>query len=169
MKTLFVMRHAKAQRESDSGDDFDRALAERGWRDGERVGREMREHRFDLGQVLASPAMRAKQTVEAVARGYGALAPQFDPRLYLASASELLRIVSETDDATDNLMLIGHNPSFQTLILLLASRDEYLRVRVADGLPTAALAVIELTALHWRDVGELSGKLVRLIVPRDLG
>lgn len=168
MKTLFVMRHAKAERDSDSGDDFDRALAERGWRDAARVGRELRERGLDPGLVLASPAIRAKETVEAVARGYGELRTIFDPRCYQASASELLRMVSESDDSADNLMLVGHNPTLQMLIMMLAGREGELAGRVADGLPTSALAVIELPALNWHDVREGSGKLVRLIVPRDL-
>ncbi len=168
MKTLFVMRHAKAERDSDSGDDFDRALAGRGWRDADRVGREMRERGFDPELVIASPAIRVMQTVEAVARGYGAVRTIFDPRLYQAAAIELLAIISETDDATDNLMLVGHNPTLQMLILMLAGREGEFAGRVADGLPTSALAVIELPALNWHDVRDGSGKLVRLIVPRDL-
>ncbi len=168
MKTLFVMRHAKAERDSDSGDDFDRALAGRGWRDADRVGREMRERGLDPGLVIASAAIRAKETVEAVARGYGELRTIFDPRFYQASASELLRMVSESDDSADNLMLVGHNPTLQMLILMLAGREGEFAGRVADGLPTSALAVIELPALNWHDVREGSGKLVRLIVPRDL-
>ena len=51
MKTLYVLRHAKTERDSESGRDFDRALTERGWRDAELVGRE-----------------RWKRSVEAMAR-----------------------------------------------------------------------------------------------------
>ncbi len=169
MKTLLVLRHAKAERESDGGgDDFDRPLAPRGWRDAEKIGRQMREHGLKPELLIASPAKRAEETVVAVARGYGALAPQTDPRIYQASADELLNIVRQADKDAATLMLVGHNPGLQELILRLADDDRDLCAQVAGGFPTSALAMIELPVASWRDEGERIGRLVRLITPRDL-
>lgn len=167
MKTLFVLRHAKAERDSDSGKDFDRPLADRGWRDAERIGREMRERGFKPDRVLASPAKRAAETVTALARGYGPLEAELDQRLYNAPADRLMEIANEADDASQRLLLVGHNPGLETLILRLAGDEQHCD-RIADGFPTAALAVVELPASQWRDVRERTGRIVDLIVPRDL-
>jgi len=43
MRKLLVLRHAKAERDSSTGRDFDRPLAARGWTDAAEVGRVMRE------------------------------------------------------------------------------------------------------------------------------
>ena len=99
MKTLYILRHAKAERDSESGEDFDRPLAERGQRDAEAVGREVRSRGFEPDAVLSSPARRAAETVEAFARGYGPIEPTFEPGIYKAPAERLMEIVSAADDS----------------------------------------------------------------------
>ena len=169
MKTLFVLRHAKAERDSDSRRDFDRPLAKRGWSNGEAIGREMRARGLDPDLVLSSPAKRAAETVEAVARGYGPLRPDFEPRVYEASVGRLIEVVRGADDAADRLLLVGHNPGLERLLVELAHDDERgLRERVAAGYPTAALAIIELPANRWTEVAPASGEIVELITPKEL-
>jgi phosphohistidine phosphatase len=162
MKTLFVLRHGKAERDSDSGRDFDRPLAERGWRDAEAVGREMRARRLDPEAVLASPAKRAVETVVAWGRGYGPLGTSYEPGIYEASADRLLNIVKGVDDSIERLLIVGHNPGFEDLIVRVAADA------TGGGLPTAAMAAIEFPVEHWNDVGKRNGRIVALIVPREL-
>jgi len=163
MKTLYVLRHAKAERDSDTGRDFDRPLAERGWSDAELVGREARRRGFEIVAVLASPAKRAAETVAAFARGYGAIDPEWEPGIYNASLDRLLAIVAGADDDADRLLIVGHNPGFEMLVMTLAGGKP-----LDDGMPTAALAAIELPADRWIDVREGTGTLTTLILPRDL-
>ena len=165
MKTLFVMRHAKAERDSDTGRDFDRPLAKRGWRDAEAVGREMRSRGLEPDAVLASPAKRAAETVTAFASGYGKLEPEFEPGIYNAPADRLIEIVRNAGDGAERLLIVGHNPGFQDLVLRLAGEHSD---RIVDGFPTAAIAAVKLPAGRWRDVAERSGQIVELILPRDL-
>ena len=157
MKRLFLLRHAKSERDSPSGRDFDRSLNDRGRADSRRMGQEIRDLdlRFDL--VLASPARRVVETVEAV----GGLSPLFDERIYDASTRQLLDIVQSTDDEVGSLMMVGHNPGFERLAARLT--DE-----AVDDVPTAALVEIELPIDHWRDVDEGKGRLVRFVRPKDL-
>ena len=162
MKTLYVFRHAKAERDSETGPDFDRPLAEQGWRDAELVGREMRARGLDVDGVLASPAKRAMETVAAFARGYGAVDPVYEPGIYNAPVGRLLDIVSNADDSIERLLMVGHNPGFEELVRHLA--DEWL----AEGLPTAGLVAIELSADRWSDVPQRTGRISARIAPRDL-
>jgi len=170
MKTLFVMRHAKAERDSDTGRDFDRPLAKRGWRDAEAVGREMRVRRLEPDAILASPARRAAETVTAFARGYGKLEPEFEPGIYNAPADRLIEIVRNAGDGAEHLLIVGHNPGFHELVLRLAGDDPGEHSdHIIDGFPTSAIAAVELPAERWSEIAERSGRIVELILPRDLG
>ena len=88
MKSLTLFRHAKTERDSTTGRDFDRQLAERGERDAVRIGEEIRGLGLTYDLILSSPAARAAQTAE-----LAGLAPHFDERIYDASSAELLAIV----------------------------------------------------------------------------
>jgi phosphohistidine phosphatase len=169
MKTLFVLRHAKAERDSDTGRDFDRPLAKRGWRDAETIGGEMRARGLEPDAVLASPAKRTAETVTAFARGYGPLEPSYDDGIYDAPAARLIDIVRGVDEGSKRLLLVGHNPGIQDLILRLAAEGQSeLCDGIADGFPTSAIAALELPANHWSEIRERSGRIVALIAPRDL-
>jgi phosphohistidine phosphatase len=165
MKTLYVLRHAKAERDSDTGRDFDRPLAERGWSDAELVGREARARGFEIDAVLASPAKRASETVEAFARGYGELEPGWEQGIYEAPVSRLVEIVQNANDDAEQMLIVGHNPGFEGLVWSLASERADL---ARHGMPTAALAALELPVDHWNDVREDSGRLTAFVVPREL-
>ena len=169
MKTLFVMRHAKAERDSETGRDFDRPLTKRGWRDAEAVGRAMRSRGLELDSVLASPARRAAETATAFASSYGRLEQQFEPGIYNAPADRLIEIVRTAGEGVERLLIVGHNPGFQDLVLRLASDDPGDHSdHIVDGFPTAAVAAVELPVERWRDVAERSGRITELIQPRDL-
>ncbi len=168
MKTLYILRHAKAERHSDSGKDFDRPLAKRGWRDAEAVGREMRSRGLEPDAVVSSPARRAAETVEALARGYGELQPVFDPAIYDAPTSRLLETVQAVDDTTERLLLVGHNPGFEDLAAQLDDGEGDYSDRMADGLPTSGLVVLELDVERWNEVAERAGRITAVIVPKEL-
>jgi len=158
MKRLLVLRHAKAEQESDSGRDFDRPLAEHGWKDATEVGRKMRERGLDPDAVIASPAKRVVETLAGLAEGYGPLDTDYDQRIYNASPETLLDVVRGADDGAQTLLLVGHNPGLHYLLLDL-THDE-----VGESFPTAALAVVDLAVASWADADRASGKLVDLIL-----
>ena len=157
MKRLTLLRHAKSERDSPTGRDFDRSLNDRGRADSRRMGQEIRYLGLGFDLVLASPAQRVVETVE----GVGGISPQFDERIYDASTRQLLDLVQSTDDQIGSLMLVGHNPGFERLAARLTD-DE------VDDVPTAALVEIELPIDHWRDADEGSGRLIRFIKAKEL-
>src|SRR6478736_1625210 len=61
---LLVIRHAKAEDQSVSGSDFDRALVEKGYEQSRRLGRFLKKVDRRPDVVLASPLVRAQQTAE---------------------------------------------------------------------------------------------------------
>lgn len=156
MKTLTLLRHAKSEADSPGGD-FERPLNERGRADCRRIGTQIRELGLDYDWVLASPAQRVVETVAEV----GDLLPRFDRRMYNAAPEQLLEIVQQCDDSIERLLLVGHNPGIEQLATRLTGN-------AVDDFPTATLVEIELAEEHWRDVGQSSRRLVRLISPKDL-
>jgi phosphohistidine phosphatase len=171
MKRLTVLRHAKSSWEEPNSDDFDRPLNDRGWAATRRVGHELKQRgmHFDLG--LASPAARVRETLDGVAEGYGEFPfpIRFEPRIYEASVDTLLDLVRNLSEDLNAVLLVGHNPGLERLLVELSRDDKHgLRDRVARKYPTAALAVVELPAKRWAEIEPGTGTIVELLEPREL-
>jgi len=170
MKVLAILRHAKAAPDLPGGNDFDRPLDERGREDARRLGQELKRRgkRFDL--VLASAAVRVRETVEELGAGYGEQLPvRFEPELYGATASTLLQLIRAIPDEFRAPLVVGHNPTLQQIVLDLTDSDpQGRRAEVAAGFPTAALAFIALPAHHWREVAPGQGEISELILGKKL-
>ena len=170
MKTLTLLRHAKSTWDDPVARDFDRPLNERGRRAARAVGAEIRTQGLAFDRVLASPAARVIQTLDEIEQAYGqALTPAYNQRVYLASTDTLLELIREADDRVNSLLIVGHNPALEMLVLLLTGEGGgELRDRAATKYPTATLAEISLPVEHWHEVEEGMGTLTRFVRPRDL-
>ena len=168
MKILYVLRHAKSDWGDESLRDFDRPLNERGRKAAKRMGREMHERGIEPDLVLASPAVRARQTLERVQEGFGqAFEAVEERRIYNAELETLIDLVRGAPAAAKRLMLVGHNPGLHRLVLAL-SEDGKLRDEAAEKFPTAALAEIQFEVREWADVAPGTGRLTELLRPREL-
>ena len=168
MKTLTLLRHAKSAWDDPVQRDFDRPLNTRGRRAAQTIGREMRRLGLEFDQVIASPAVRVVETLEEVAGAYGRpLEPAYDKRIYLASTDTLLDVIHGVGEATQRMLLVGHNPGLEKLALLL-TEGQGLRSEIEIKYPTATLAEIGLPVERWSDVAQGAGSLTRFIRPRDL-
>lgn len=155
MKSLTLFRHAKTERESSTGRDFDRRLNERGRDDAPRMGEELRKLGLEFDLVLSSPAARAAETAQ-----LAGLSPRFDQRIYDASAGELLAIAQQSDNRVERLMMVGHNPGFERLASRLVGGNVEM--------PTGSLIEIGLPVEAWSELGDGGGKLVRFLKPKEL-
>lgn len=161
MKTLLLLRHAKSDWGDSSLRDFDRPLADRGERDAPRIGKALRKRGVTPDVIVASPAARAKATVQAAMKAAKVeLNITFDESIYGASSAELIKITRRLPDANKCALLVGHNPGFEDLAGRLTGSEERM--------PTAALACIEFQIEHWNDVDDGKGKLVWLLTPKHL-
>ena len=171
MKTLTLLRHAKSGWDDPVSRDFDRPLNAKGKRAAQLMGRELRRQSLHFDHVIASPAVRVVETIGEVAIGYGdTLAPQWERRIYLASATTLLDVVHELPDSAASALLVGHNPGLEDLVLLLAPEtgDTLLRDIVEQKYPTASVAVVEIEEDRWSDIVSASATLTAFVRPRDL-
>ena len=165
MKRLTLFRHAKSGWDEPVTRDFDRPLNGKGRRAAMLMGRHMREQGLGFDRVVASPAVRVTETIDAMLEGYGRrLSPLWDRRIYLASAAMLLEVVHETPDAIERLLLVGHNPGLEDLALTLVGDC----AAIEEKYPTAALAEIGFEDARWDGIAPRTGDLVRFVRPRDL-
>jgi len=171
MKRLTLLRHAKSGWDDPVARDFDRPLNAKGRRAARVMGRWLRENGFIFDHILASPALRVVETLDEAWEGYGrTYHPQYDKRIYLASAAALLDVVQEVPDHHDHVMLCGHNPGMEDLILMLVpdSADEPFRDQVEEKYPTAAVAELEFDVERWEQVKAASAHFARFVRPRDV-
>lgn len=168
-RTLTLLRHAKSGWDDPALRDYDRGLNAKGKRAAALIGGHLRTSGVGFDHVVASPAVRVVETLEQVEAGYGrTLAPQWDRRIYLASAVTLLDIVHETPAAATHLLLVGHNPGLEDLAMLLVpDSDEPLRVALEAKYPTATIAELNFAG-EWADLASGAARLTRFTRPRDL-
>ncbi len=174
------MRHAKTVTDPPpGGSDFDRVLAPRGRRDAAALGRLFADKGKGLGPALegvprptvalVSPATRTVATAELVLDGMAAPPKRrFDDELYGADPQEVVELLRTLPDDVRAAMVVGHNPTAQTLSQALVSpRDKKgLSLAARQGFPTCALAVYRFSgAQSWADVDAGSAKLLALLVP----
>ena len=115
-----------------------------------------------------SPAARTAQTAELVLAQM-AETPElrFEEELYGADPEEVIAQLRTLPDDARAAMVVGHNPTMQTLSQgLLAPRDKKgLSLAVRFGFPTCALGVYRFNVEGWKDVAEGAAKLVALMAP----
>jgi len=171
MKQLGLFRHAKSDWHDARARDFDRPLNERGRKGAVVMGRHIVDHGVRWQRVLASPAVRAAQTIELAEAATGSGIPvEWDRRIYLASSRTLLDVLREQPDRTERLMMVGHNPGLEDLIFDLVPDDpaDKLRAQVEIKFPTAAFAVLEFDVDRWEEIDDRSARFVHLMRPRDI-
>ena len=163
MKTLFVVRHAKSSWGDPGLDDFERPLNERGERDAPRMGRALAARGVLPDGLIASPARRAWSTAEILARemGYAIQAIVAEPKLYGASVADVLQVIRTLDHAWQSAMILGHNPTFTTLVNTIANAH-------IDNVPTCGVAEIQMSSETWADFGKVQGELKTFEFPRNL-
>lgn len=166
-RRLVVLRHAKSARPEGVAD-HERPLAPRGRADAPAAGRALAEAGCLPDLALCSTAVRARRTWELAAAQWDTSPPvRHDPRLYAAGVPELLAVVREVPAEAGTLLLIGHNPGLEDLVLTLAGDglDDTLD-RVREKFPTSAVAVLSWHGADWRDLAPGAALLTSVTVPR---
>jgi phosphohistidine phosphatase len=162
-RVLLVLRHSKAVHEPGLRDE-DRGLTKRGLRDATAAGETIREAGLIPDRVLCSPALRTRQTWQQVSIALGKAADKakvsYEPSLYYAGADDLLEAVRRGPDKAGTVLLVGHNPASQDLVMDLTGQLDL-------PFPTSALAVVRLPG-RWADAGPGGGDLARIWTPRTV-
>lgn len=166
-----MLRHAKSGWDDPVARDFDRPLNKRGEKAARLMGRWMKNECVSFDHVIASPAVRVIETLDQIAAGYTQrIEATWERRVYLASSATLMDVLREQSDDMHSVLMVGHNPGLEDLVLDLVSEDTgcSLRASVYEKYPTAAIVEIELDIPSWSAIDRNIGRLSRFIRPRDL-
>lgn len=117
MKTLYLVRHSKANANAES--DFERTLTTEGKQIAQHMaGAFVKAVNSDESlslptSLLASPARRTFTTAFSFAKAldFESRNIETDERLFHATFDQFWEIISELDDAHQNIMIVAHNPS----------------------------------------------------------
>lgn len=169
MKRLTLLRHAKSSWDDTVQRDFDRPLNAKGLRAARTMGDYCRREGLAWDHVISSPAVRCVETLDGFWEGYGkALKPVWDRRVYLASCMHLLDVLHDAPEEAGSILMAGHNPGLEDLVLLLVPDDgAQLRDSLEEKFPTASVAVLEFGGA-WADLAARAARLVTFMRPRDL-
>jgi phosphohistidine phosphatase len=174
-RRLWILRHAKAANKTPSvRADHGRHLASRGRRDADALAERIWEDRLGLAPedlpevVLCSSAARTTETAERVLAHF-AVPPTIEvtDALYHADPDDVIEQVRLVDDTVRSVMVVGHNPTFHELALIMPAAGDVPGRRAVQsrGFPTCAVAIFELEAGSWRETREGSGRLLGLFTP----
>ncbi|WP_298465297.1 histidine phosphatase family protein [uncultured Erythrobacter sp.] len=167
MKILGLLRHAKSDWDDTAQRDFDRGLNDRGRRGAALIGKHIADHGTKWGALIASPAVRVQSTLEVALPD---IEPILDKRLYLASSDTIIEAVESHGGDNDTVLVAGHNPGLQDLLLDLVSpsHENDLFREATVKFPTATFAVLECNISDWTELRKYVAKLVHFARPRDL-
>ena len=167
MRTLVIMRHAKA--ESSAPSDQERQLTASGHADAAAAGQWLAERGVSPDYVLVSAADRTTQTWEdvAIAADWDLTLAEHDEGLYAAGPATALDLVRGVDDGHSTVMVIGHNPTMFSLVQLLDDGDGDVEAgnQLALGYPTAAVTVLSYDGA-WADLDEADASVTAFHVAR---
>ena len=172
LKTLHLLRHAKATDIKPQGTDFERSLSKRGKAASKAVANHLVAEGFSVERVYCSPSQRTKETYYLIQDSLGGAKVSFKEKLYLIDAGELLNLISGLSNSISSALFIGHNPSLHMIALRLtydAINEELSNLALmTTKFPTGALCSLRFDTDDWQTVKRGRGILTAFVRPKDL-
>jgi phosphohistidine phosphatase len=160
MKTLYLVRHAKADSSGNFPKDFYRPLTSQGMTDAARMARNMANDGVKPDHIISSPAERTTRTAETFADQlhFDSEKIVFAENLYEGRMQEYLEAINTIDELHKAVMLVGHNP-------IISYMAEYLTGEEIGDVPTSGVVTISFDKIKWAEVAKKSGHLVKYESP----
>lgn len=159
MKTIYLVRHAKAVEHSSVIHDFYRPLSERGVGDAHEMAQKIHKQVSFPQLVITSPATRALTTAIIFSKklGFPMEEIKLNKELYESTTKHYYKVISSLDENINTLFIFAHNPTI----------TEFVN-RIADGenishIPTSGIAGIQFES--WEDVPKNKGRLILFDYP----
>lgn len=146
MKTLLIIRHAKAE-SAFTLNDFERPLNDRGKKDAPIIAKRVRQRNINIDAFISSPAKRAKKTAELFCETLGGNTNEiiYISALYHAPAEIFSTVVKEVADTYDCIALFAHNPGITHYVNQLVSDI------TIDNMPTCAVFAVKAQGNTWKE------------------
>jgi len=128
----------------------------------------LRSNGIEPALVLCSSSRRTRETLEGVQPAGEWL---IEEQLYGADAGQVLARLREVDDDAGSVMVIGHNPAMQVLVLRLAAGGPDTRTaelaEVQRKFSTGALATLAFEG-SWSELRPGGARLTAFVRPKQL-
>lgn len=155
MKTIYLVRHAKASRDEKGINDWERPLTVSGIYRAQKVAKTLFDKKILPARMISSHAFRSLNTalVFAINMHYPVSAIEISSSLYEKKASDILDMLKQQKDTINSIMIFGHNPSISDLC-------QYFTRKKNKELPTSAVTCIQFKAALWADLDKHTGKVI---------
>lgn len=160
MKNITLIRHGK------SGYDFElsdkqRILTEKGIEKSILVAKEYLPNLPIEYYIKSSAASRAQMTAKIFAKVFSVSENKIEisEDLYTFDGQEFRKIIEQTDNNINNLIVFGHNDAITDFVNNLGSIP-------IDNVPTSGLVSIDFNVEKWSQIQK--GKTIKTIFPREI-
>ena len=157
MLHLYLLRHAKTNKQSDSGRDFDRTLMDKGIRQGKALSIKVKDLPIAPQHILVSSARRTKQTYDLICQSLNSNQVSFHKELYLADYKTILNSMWNLVDDESPVMIIGHNFGISDLASYLTDDNIHMQ--------TGSLVHLTFELDSWRQISQSKAILVEYYRP----
>ena len=147
MKVLYIVRHAKSSWDHPGLPDYKRPLIKSGVVRTEKIIDHLKSQQANPGLIISSHAVRARETAVMIAAGlsYPESSIRIEEKIYSGNEDDILDMIFGIDNNIDQLMLVGHNPTFTSLA------SSFLNTPM-DWLPTSGVVCIEFKTDKWENI-----------------
>lgn len=160
MKTLYIMRHGKAEDTSGKAD-YKRKLISKGIKRNRKIGQMLINRKANFDAIICSNAARTLETAEMMAELFSFPLKKIQKvkEFYLAPVNVMLDTFYSVDNSHSNILVVGHNPGISELVTSLSGQ-------LVDWLPTSALIAIEIDTDKWEEISKAPAKIAYSLLPK---
>lgn len=146
-KILHIVRHGKSTWDYEDIADIDRPLKERGIHDAHKMAEQLKNKYAKPQWIITSPATRALHTATIFAREMEVTFNkiQIAQIIYNASEEDIFKLIYETDNNHNHVMIFGHNPTFTVFANLFY--PEYIH-----NIPTTGIVSLTFETDKWKGI-----------------
>ena len=168
MKTVHLLRHAKSSWKDPTLNDHERALSKRGRAAAKAMAKHLEREKMAPDVVLCSTAVRAKETLDPIAKRLRPAKVVFEAGVYEGAQRKLWKYLLAVPEPVQTVLMIGHNPGLRDLASELADAGSLNQLPSSEGkFPTGALASFSFDGM-WKDLQPHSAHLISFVAPRQL-
>jgi len=160
-KTVYLLRHAKADWNLAAVKDIDREILPEGIERTKQIAQYLKENNIKIDIVISSPAVRAIQTATIIKEVLNLPKIIIEERLYPCEGDGIFNAIIEQDDNINSIMIVGHNPGITYFA------REYMYTDM-DNIPTSGAVSCTYFTKSWSEFLMVDKKLKFIISPKKI-
>lgn len=162
MKTILLIRHAKAEWSGKDGSDFSRALSNAGIQEAVSISAQLMNKQYQLDVIVCSAALRTIQTANIIGKALSIPDVNiiYSDILYQADENTIEQVVQSLHDENNNIAVIAHNPGITDYVNRLIPNTQI------DFMPTCGVFAVQSNCTKWSDFSASDKTLLFVSFPK---